>query len=188
MQATSQAVTAAPARWTIDPNHTLVEFTVRHMMITTVRGRFHGVTGSVHLDDENPARSSVEVSIPAASIETGSNDRDNHLRSADFLEVERHPYLRFRSLRIEGDFRKPGDRFVIVGELTIRGTTREVALQTTYEGGGVDPWGVSKRSFSATLRIDRRDYGLTWNRALETGGLFVGNDVDIALEVQLEAA
>jgi len=167
--------------WTIDPTHTEVGFAVKHMMITTVRGRFTGVSGRIELDEENPGASTVEVSIEASSITTGTPDRDRHLRSGDFLDVESHPELSYRSRSVEST----GEgAYRVTGDLTIRGTTREVVLAVSEEGRAQDPWGGTRVSFSATTKIDRRDFGLTWNAAMETGGVLVGNEVKIALEVQ----
>lgn len=171
-------------RWRIDPAHTQVEFKAKHMMITTVRGRFSEVSGWVEADEANPENSRVEVEIDASSIDTRVGDRDTHLRSEDFLDVERHPKITFRSKRIEGAHAQEGDEFRVVGDLTIRGETREVVLDARYEGRGTDPWGGERAGFGATTRIDRRDWGLTWNQALETGGILVSNEIDIELEVQ----
>jgi polyisoprenoid-binding protein YceI len=170
--------------WKIDPAHTAVEFAVKHMMFTTVRGRFKDVKGTIQADEANPSASSVTVEIAAASLDTGVADRDTHLRSADFLDVEKHPTLTFRSTRVEGATKKEGDRFKVVGDLTIRGTTIEVTLDCTYEGTGKDPWGGTRSGARATTKIDRRDWGLKWNQALETGGILVANEVRIEVELQ----
>lgn len=170
--------------WVLDPAHSLVEFSTKHMMITTVKGRFAELEGRIETDASSPERSRVEVTMAAASIDTRVEQRDAHLRSADFLDVESHPTIEFRSTRIEGAAAKPGDRFRVVGDLTIRGVTREVALDTTFEGTGGDPWGGERASFSAETRIDRRDFGLTWNQALEAGGVLVANEIRIQIEVQ----
>ena len=170
--------------WTLDPAHTLVGFSAKHMMFTTVRGKFNEVKGTVTVDADHPDRSSVEVEVPAASLDTGVEQRDNHLRSADFLEVEKHPAITFRSRRVEGAAQREGERFKVVGDLSIRGTTREVVLDAVYEGEGKDPWGGTRAGFSATTKIDRRDFGLTWNQVLETGGILVGNEIRIEIEVQ----
>lgn len=170
--------------WELDPTHTLVEFSTKHMMITTVKGRFGEVTGRLEVDETDPSRSSVEVEIRAASIDTRTDQRDAHLRSPDFLDVERYPTLVFRSRRIEGDPLKEGERFRVIGDLTIRGETREVALDAVYEGSGRDPWGGERVSFSAETKLDRREFGLVWNQALETGGVLVSNEIRIQLEVQ----
>jgi polyisoprenoid-binding protein YceI len=170
--------------WKIDPNHTAVELAVKHMMFTTVRGRFKDVSGTIEVDEQNPERSIVNVEIGAASIDTGVSDRDVHLRSADFLDVENHPLLTFRSKRVEGAMKNEGDSFKIVGDLTIRGTTMEVTLDAVFEGTGTDPWGGTRAGARATTKIDRRDWGLQWNQALETGGILVANEVRIEIELQ----
>ncbi|HWJ22734.1 MAG TPA: YceI family protein [Gemmatimonadaceae bacterium] len=170
--------------WTIDPAHTLIEFSAKHMMITTVKGRLTDVKGALSVDEQNPDRSHVEVEFAAASIDTRAEQRDQHLRSADFLDVEKYPTVSFRSRKVAGARPEPGDTFKVVGDLTIRGTTREVTLDVTYEGRGRDPWGGERISFSADTKIDRRDYGLTWNAALEAGGVLVSNDIKVHLEVQ----
>lgn len=176
--------TSGTTTWTIDPTHSLVEFSTKHMMITTVKGRFTDVAGTIVTNDENPAQSRTDVTIQVASLTTGTDQRDEHLRSADFFDVQQFPTLTFRSTRIEGEARKPGDEFVVVGDLTIRDVTKEVRLDATFEGTGRDPWGNEKASFSATTKIDRREFGLTWNAALETGGVLVANDIKLAIEVQ----
>lgn len=170
--------------WNLDATHSQVEFAVKHMMFTTVRGRFGDVTGTVTLDGDAPARSSVDVTIQAASLDTRVADRDAHLGSADFFDVKRHPTLAFRSRRVEGSLAKAGDAFKVVGDLTIRGVTREVVLDARFEGTGTDPWGNTRSGFSAHAVIDRRDFGLTWNQALEAGGVLVGHEVKIELQVQ----
>lgn len=174
----------ATTTWKIDPAHTSVEFAVKHMMFTTVRGRFKDVKGTIEADESNPDGSRVEVELGAASIDTGNADRDAHLRSADFLDVETHPTITFRSKRVEGAAKKEGDRFKVIGDLTIRGTTMEVTLDCTYEGTGKDPWGGTRAGSRATATIDRREWGLRWNQALETGGILVANEVRIEVEVQ----
>jgi polyisoprenoid-binding protein YceI len=173
-----------PTTWEIDPNHTTVEFAVKHMMFTTVRGRFKDVKGTITADESNPASSSVQVEIAAASIDTGVADRDTHLKSADFLDVDNHPTITFRSKRVEGANNREGDRFRVTGDLTIRGTTLEVTLDCTYEGMGTDPWGGTRAGARATAEIDRREWGLKWNQALETGGILVANVVKMEIEVQ----
>lgn len=175
---------ARKTSWQLDPAHTTVEFAAKHMMFTTVRGRFTDVSGTIELDPENPAASNVEVVIDAASIDTGVEDRDNHLRSADFLDVEQHPEITFRSKRVEGAALRPGAALKVTGDLTIRGTTREVELEAAFQGEGQDPWGGRRTGFSARTEIDRREWGLRWNQALETGGILVGNAIRIELDVQ----
>lgn len=166
--------------WTIDPVHSRVEFGVRHMMISTVKGTFSELEGTIHLDGDDLSRSSVEVEIDATSLDTGSEDRDQHLRSADFFHVEKHPTLRFVGRTVE----PADDGFLITGDLTIRGETREVTLEAEKLGTGTDPWGNPRVGFRAETSISRKDFGLTWNQALETGGVLVGDNVDISLDVQ----
>lgn len=175
---------AEKTNWQIDAAHSSIEFAVKHMMFTTVRGRFRDVKGTISADESNPDQSAVNVEIAAASIDTGSPDRDAHLRSADFLDVENHPTITFRSKRVEGAMKKEGDKFTMVGDLTIRGTTLEVTLDCQYEGTGKDPWGGTRSGARATGRIDRRDWGLKWNQALETGGILVANELRIEIEAQ----
>lgn len=184
MTSPASAPTQSVTTWTIDPTHTLVEFSAKHMMITTVKGRFSGVSGTLAIDEAHPERSTVDIEIHAPTIDTRADQRDQHLKSADFLDVEQYPTLSFRSRRIEGAKPAEGARFRVIGDLTIRGVTREVTLDATYEGRGRDPWGGERLSFSATTRIDRRDYGLTWNAALETGGVLVSNEIRIEIEAQ----
>ena len=170
--------------WTLDPAHTVVELEVKHMMITTVRGRFATVRGEIEIDTENTDRTRVEVVIDPGSIDTRNEQRDAHLRSADFLSVEEHGEITFRSTRVEGAYGRPGDAFRVVGDLTIRGVTRQVVLEAAYEGEAKDPWGGTRAGFTATTEIDRRDFGLTWNQALETGGMLVAHKVRIRLDIQ----
>ena len=170
--------------WQIDPAHTTIEFAVKHMMFTTVRGRFTSLHGAIRVDDKNPNNSRVDVEIEAPSIDTGVADRDNHLRSADFLDVATHPKIVFRTTRVEGAAKQTGDRFKVSGNLEIRGQALPVTLDATFEGLGKDPWGNERAGFSARTEIDRRDWGLKWNQALETGGILVGNAVKIEIEAQ----
>ncbi len=166
--------------WDIDPAHSGVEFSARHAMVATVRGRFNGFSGTIEVGDEL-AGSTTEVTIDAASIDTGNEDRDNHLRSPDFLDVERFPTLRFRATRVEvGD--EEGEHRIF-GELTIRDVTREVELSATYNGTSTDPWGNLRAGIEASTTISRKDWGLTWNAALEAGGVLVGDKVKITLDV-----
>ena len=168
--------------WAIDPKHSIVEFAVRHMMFTTVRGRFKDVRGTIQcLDEADKSRASVEAVIDAASIDSGDPDRDAHLRSQEFLDVERYPTITFSSKRVE---RVDEDEFWVVGDVTIRGVTREVELATVYNGRGTNPWGQEVAGFTATTQINRKDFGLTWNVALEAGGFLVGDTLDVLVEVQ----
>ena len=178
---TAAVTTATRSTWAIDPAHTTVEFAVKHLMISTVRGRFADLSGTVELDDQNPAESTVDVTINVASIDTRQADRDAHLRSADFFDVERFPTMRFKSTGITRD----GDALNVAGDLTIRGVTRPVALRVTEEGRTQDPWGGQRIGYAASTKINRRDFGLTWNQALETGGFVVGDEVKISADVEV---
>jgi polyisoprenoid-binding protein YceI len=166
--------------WDIDVAHSAVHFSVRHMLISKVHGRFGKWAGALRLDTEDLTRSSVEVTIDAASIDTQVADRDAHLRSADFLDVAKYPQLTFRSSRVE----KAGAGYRVVGELELRGVKREVVLDAEFAGTGKDPWGNERAGFTATATLDRREFGLVWNAALETGGVLVGEKVEIAIEVE----
>ena len=170
--------------WQIDPAHTTVEFSVKHMMFTTVRGRFKDVKGTIEVDDKNPNNSRVTAEIATGSIDTGVADRDAHLRSADFLDIANFSTITFRSKRVEGAANREGDRFKVTGDLTIRGKTMEITLDCEFGGTGKDPWGGTRAGARASGKIDRRQWGLQWNQALETGGILVGNDVKIDIEVQ----
>src|SRR6266446_1209681 len=167
--------------WNIDPSHSSISFAVRHMVVSKTRGRFAKFEGQIRFDPENPAASSVEVTIDPASIDTADAQRDAHLRSADFFDVEKFPTASFRSTRIEG---LPGDRYRITGNLMIHGVTKTVVLDATYEGSGKDPWGGERAGFVASTSIDRKDFGLERNQALETDGLLVGEKVELTLEVE----
>ena len=158
----------ANENWQVDGAHSAVNLTVRHMVISKVRGRFTRWSARLALDTADLSRSAVEVEIEAASIETGVGDRDTHLRSPDFLDAQKYPALRYRSRRVE--VLSP-ERLRVVGDLTIRDVTREVALDVEYGGQGKDPWGQQRVAFSATGTLNRKDFGLTWNQALETGGV-----------------
>jgi polyisoprenoid-binding protein YceI len=174
--------------WKLDGTHTEVEFSVRHMMITTVRGRFGEVEGEIVFGVGGlPSEFGAEIRIGAASVDTGVPARDEHLRSADFFDAERFPALVFRSRRVEGSPASPGDRFRVIGDLTIRDVTREILLDAVFEGTGSDPWGVERAGFTADAVLDRRDFGLNWNQALEAGGVLVSNEIRLRLEVQATA-
>jgi len=175
-----QAATGAKTAWKLDPAHSLVEFSAKHMMITTVKGRIAEFEGIIYTDEKDPRNSSVEVRLKAASIDTRTDQRDQHLRSGDFLNVEKYPDMTFRSRRITGD----KENFKLTGDLTIRDVTKEITLDVEFEGRNKDPWGGERVGFSANGKIDRREFGLTWNQALETGGVLVGNEIRINIEVQ----
>lgn len=168
--------------WAIDPAHAELGFAVRHLMLATVRGRFGAVNGTVTVDENDPKTAKIDVTVDVTSIDTRQEMRDNHLRSADFFDAANHPTMHFVSTRIEGDVSKT---FKLIGDLTIRGTTREVALAVTLEGRAKDPWGNDRAGFSATGQINRHDFGLNWNQALEAGGVTVGADVKLTLDVEI---
>jgi polyisoprenoid-binding protein YceI len=168
--------------WAIDNAHSHVQFTVRHMMISKVRGQFHTFTGTVNFDEQNPANSSVNVEIDAASIDTRDEKRDGHLKSPDFLDAANYPTLSFVSKRVEV---LDDSRGRIYGDLTIRGVTREVDLKVEYDGVARSPWGQEVVAFSASFDFDREDFGITWNQALETGGVLVSKK--IAVHISAEA-
>src|SRR5258708_7527623 len=157
--------------WNIDPTHSTVGFSIRHMVFSKVRGRFLKFTGAIQLDDD-PTKSWAETTIDAGTIDTGTAQRDNHVRSADFLDVEKFPELRFRSSRVED---LGAGRLRVIGDLTIRDTTREIAVDVEAAGRGMDPWGNERIGFVAKASIDRKDFGLQWNQLLEAGdGLCCG--------------
>jgi polyisoprenoid-binding protein YceI len=167
--------------WVIDSAHSSIEAVARHMMISKVRGRFHDFSGAIHVDAD-PTKSWAEAAIKATSIDTASPDRDNHLRSPDFLDVENHPEITFRSTSLtdQGD-----GRYVARGDLTIRGVTKPVTLKVTFHGVAVDPFGNTKGLFSVTGKLDREDWGITWNAALESGGVLVSRSLDFEIEAQV---
>jgi polyisoprenoid-binding protein YceI len=167
--------------WHIDPRHSLAEFSARHMMLSKVRGRFTGVSGSIVDAADDPKYSSVKAEIDVTTLITGDPQRDEHLRSPDFFDVANHPTITFASHRVSGS----REHFKITGDLTIRGQTREVTLDVTFNGVGTNPLGQSVAGFTAETHINRKDFGLNWNMALEAGGFLVGDDVKI--EIELEA-
>jgi polyisoprenoid-binding protein YceI len=168
-------------QWNIDASHSNLQFSVRHLVITKVRGAFRSYRGTLELDENDGlGLAKVDVSIDAASVDTGEPKRDEHLRSSDFLDVAAHPTLRFQSRSIA----REGAQYRITGDLTIRGVTRSVVLDAEFQGRGKDPWGGQRAAFSARTSVDRRDFGLTWNQTLEAGGVLVGTTIDIEIEVQ----
>lgn len=171
---------AAAATYQIDPVHSQVEFTVDHLVVFKVNGAFNEYQGEIEADSASKSLTSTKAEIKIASIDTREPKRDGHLLSADFFDAENHPLMTFTSKRVEGS----GDNITVVGDLSIRGTTKEVALKGSFRGENTDPWGNVRAGFSASTVINRHDYGLSWNKALETGGVVVGDDVTIRLEVQ----
>jgi polyisoprenoid-binding protein YceI len=179
---TASAPTTLPA-WAIDPAHTDILFSAKHMMVTTVRGKFHDVDGTLSLDETDPTNSSADIRIAAASLNTGSDPRDAHLRSADFFDAERYPYITFRSTAVE---HVRGDEYRVTGDLTIRQTTRPATFDATFLGFYTGMQGGRRAGISARTKINRKDWGLGWNVALEAGGWLVGEDVTIEVEVAID--
>jgi polyisoprenoid-binding protein YceI len=169
--------------WQFDYNHSEIQFSVRHMMVSTVRGQFEKFTGTVQLDEKNPANSSVVIEIDPSSINTRSTDRDNHLKSPDFFDVANYPTITFKSTKIEQVDANHGK---ITGDLTIRGITKPVVVNVEYQGQSQNPFApIINAGFSGTTTINRKEWGLTWNMGLETGGVLVGDDIKVAVEVEL---
>lgn len=183
---TTQTIQSTPATttWQIDPSHSHVEFAVRHLMISTVKGRFSDVQGVVTTTGDDLSTATVDATIAVASIDTREPQRDAHLKSADFFDAETFPVLTFKSRRVEP---RANGEFALVGDLTIHGVTREVAFDVVSEGAGRDPWGNQRTGFSAKAKISRKDFGLTWNQVLETGGIAVGDEVKISIDTELVA-
>jgi len=174
----------APGTWTLDTSHTRAAFVARHMMVTKVRGHFDRLSGQVQIG-ETPEDSRVEVTLDAASIFSGNQQRDDHLRSPDFLDVEKYPTITFRSTSVK---QTGPTRLDVTGDLTIRDQTRPVELKVEFEGVERAPWGTTVAGFSATAEINREDWGMTWNAALETGGVVVGKKVTLEIETELNPA
>lgn len=174
------APAAQAETYAVDVTHSEVGFQIRHL-VTSVRGRFDAFEGAVNLDKENPANSSVEFKIDAASINTYNERRDNHLRSADFFHVEEHPEITFKSSKFE----KTGENtYDVSGKLTMHGVTKDVTLPVTFLGEMVDPWGNTKAGFETEITLDRKDYGITWNKTLDQGGVMLGDDVKVQIDLQ----
>jgi polyisoprenoid-binding protein YceI len=174
--------TAATTTWNIDPAHSGAEFKVKHMMISNVKGNFKGISGVLKLHDADPALSQIEATIPVSTLSTGDDQRDGHIRSADFLDAEKFPSLTFHSTAItpagDGEYRVSGD-------LTVHGVTHPVRFQVSEVSAPCkDPWGNTRIGLTANAKVSRKDFGLTWNSVLETGGVLVGEDVLITLDVQ----
>ncbi len=167
--------------WNIDAAHSLIEISAKHMMFTTVKGRITGVKGTITVHGTDPARSSVEAELDATTISTGNEMRDNHMRSADFLDVEHYPTITFKSTRVvpKGD-----DRMDVIGDLTVRGVTKQVTLDTTLVGQGTNPRGVEVAGFEAETTISRKEWGLNWNVALDTGGVLLSDNFKVSIAIQ----
>ncbi len=174
---------ASAATWTIDPAHSTARFRVRHLMISNVEGRFGKVTGTIHYDESDVSKSSVEATIDTSTVNTEVADRDKHLKSADFFDVEKYPTMTFRSTKVE----KAGEgKLKVTGDLTIRGVTKPVVLSVDGPSAPIlNPWGNVKAGASATTSIDRQDFGVSWNKTLDAGGVVVGDEVNITIEIEM---
>ncbi|GKW46231.1 YceI family protein [Planococcus sp. NCCP-2050] len=171
-------------KWTIDPAHSEIGFSVKHMMISKVKGSFESFEAVVEANEEDLNGALIDFKINVASINTNNADRDNHLRSADFFDAETYPEIKFNA----NDITKKGTEYELTGDLTIKGVTRPVTFEVEYGGKGTNPWGQEVVAFSAEGKVNRRDFGLTWNQALETGGVLVGEDIKISLELEANPA
>lgn len=169
-------------RWEIDPAHSQIRFKVRHMMISNVRGTFDDFTGTVDFDPDNPEQTGVDIKIDAASINTSEDQRDTHLRSPDFFNAEEYPFLTYKSKRVEV---LDDHHARLYGDLTIRDETHEVPLEVEYTGIAKSPWGMYSAGFTAETTINRKEWGLEWNQALETGGVLVGDDIHIDINLEI---
>ncbi|MBS0184618.1 MAG: polyisoprenoid-binding protein [Nitrospira sp.] len=173
-------VEAETARWDIDPDHSIIEFRVVHMVVSKTSGRFLNYHGFVELDPDTKAWKAIEATINADSINTNHEKRDQHLRSADFLDVKQFPTITYKMK----NYQKEGDTYKVVGNLTLRGVTKEVTLMGTFNGIAKDPWGNTRAGFTADGTLNRKDFGMIWNKALDTGGLVVGDEVQIHLDIE----
>ena len=173
-------VYAEPARWNVDPEHSTIEFRVAHMVVSKTSGRFTDYAGFIDLDAEAGTVTSVEATIKAGSVNTNHEKRDAHLRNADFLDVEHYPTMGFKMK----NYKKSADNFTMVGDFTLRGVTKEVTLTGHYNGAAKDPWGNTRAGFSAEGKLNRKDFGMVWNKSLDSGGLVVGDEVQIRLDIE----
>lgn len=179
----SNLSTLTPGTWNVDPSHSSVSFSVRHLMITKVRGSFRTFSGTVTIASD-PLASTVDATVDMASVDTGDENRDGHLRTGDFFDVEHHPTMALRTAAI----RQSGSNFVLDADLTIKGVTKRVAFNLEFEGSSKDPWGNTKAAFTASAEINRKDWGLEYNAVLETGGVLIGEQVQITLDIQVVKA
>jgi polyisoprenoid-binding protein YceI len=168
-------------KWALDTAHSSVDFSVKHMMIAKVKGSFNEFSASIEANPADLTTASIQFNVDLASVDTRNTDRDNHLRSADFFDVEQFPTLTFTATNV---VKTDDDEYKVTGDLSLHGVTRQETFKVTYEGSGKDPWGNEKVGFNAEGKINRSDYGLTWNAALETGGVLVGDEIKISLEIQ----
>jgi polyisoprenoid-binding protein YceI len=168
--------------WNIDTSHSEIQFVVRHMMLSKVRGQFEKFTGTVNLDEHNPVNTTVDIQIETNSVNTRDAKRDGHLRSPDFFNSDTYPFMTFKSRKVE---QLDASHARLLGDLTIRGETRPVALDVEHLGMVKNPWGMTSAGFAASTKINRKDWGLTWNMALEAGGVLVGDEIEINIELEL---
>lgn len=169
------------AKWAVDSTHSSIDFTIKHMMIAKVKGAFHTFEANIEADPADLTTANIQFNVDLASIDTRNEDRDNHLRTADFFDVENNPKMVFRSTRI---VKKGEDEYDVTGDLTLHGVTRPETFSVTFEGAGKDPWGNEKVGFSAQGTVKRSDFGLTYNALLETGGVLIGDDVKVSIEIE----
>lgn len=185
-EATAAAqTTSSVSTWNLDKAHSAIEFAVKHMMFSTVKGRFGEFSGTISLDEQNLANSRVQVEIQTASVDTRDPGRDAHLKSADFFDAETFPAITFSSTNVESG---KNDEFKVTGDLTVHGVTKPVVLDVEQTGRGMSPFGFEVAGFSATTKISRKEFGLEWNAALESGGVLVGDDIKISIEVEANPA
>ncbi|HEX6826325.1 MAG TPA: YceI family protein [Nitrospiraceae bacterium] len=173
-------VYAEPARWNLDPEHSTIEFRVAHMVVSKTSGRFTDYAGFIDMDAEAGTVTSVETTIKAGSVNTNHEKRDTHIRNADFLDVEHYPTMTFKMK----SYKKTAEGFTMVGDFTLRGVTKEVTLTGHYNGATKDPWGNTRAGFSAEGKLNRKDFGMVWNKSLDSGGLVVGDEVQIRLDIE----
>ena len=179
------AALAQTSAWTMDPTHAHATFTIRHMAITNVRGEFQKVAGTLKLDEKDVTKSSVEATIDAASIDTRVADRDNHLRSPDFFDVAKDPEIAFRSRKVTPAGK---DRYDVLGTLTMHGVAKEITLPVAFLGLTKDPWGNDRAGFEISMTLNRKDFGIVWNKTLDTGGLMLGDDVEVTINIEATKA
>ena len=172
---------ALAGNWTLDGVHSTAGFAVRHMMVSKAKGQFNKLSGKLALDEKDVTKSSIEATIDVASVDTNNAKRDEHLRSPDFFDVEKFPSMTFKSTKVE---KKGKDALKVTGELTMHGVTKTVVLDTTLSGPGTNPWGQVVRGVEAKTKVSRKDFGLTWNKALETGGALVGDEVEVTIDAE----
>ena len=168
--------------WEIDPSHSAVTFSVKHMMFSTVRGHFNVLSGHLHIDEQHPKNSWVDAQVDATSVDTRDEKRDGHLKSPDFFDTEKYPIITFKSTKVES---AGGNEYKVYGDFTMHGVTKPVVFNAEYNGQGKNPWGMQVAGLAAKTKINRKDWGLGWNQALETGGVLVGEDINIEIDLEV---